>query len=59
MTATLRPSASEGQNLRPYNRIASATSWPTVLSSGGSAGGSGSLDLVIVFNASRLQRPHV
>ena len=34
------PSASDGQKRRPYSRIDSATSWPTVRSAGGSGGGS-------------------
>ena len=41
-TASGMPSASEGQKRRPYRRIVSATSWPTVRSAGGSGGGRGS-----------------
>jgi hypothetical protein len=37
------PSANEGQNRRPYSRIASATTCPTVRVSGGRGGGSASL----------------
>jgi hypothetical protein len=38
------PSPSDGQNRRPYWRSASATTCPTVRVSGGSGGGSGSLE---------------
>lgn len=38
-TAGPTPSASEGQKRLAYSRIVSATSWPTVLVSGGSGGG--------------------
>jgi hypothetical protein len=41
IAATTSPSGSARRKARPYSRIDSATSWPTVRSAGGSGGGRG------------------